>query len=184
MMLYVAQTQPKTALDYQRLPEGAPLQLIDGEFIMSPSPRFHHQEISARLLTALRNYVEPKQLGKAVAAPADVYLMENDVYQPDILFVARNRLDLIKDDGVHGAPDFVIEILSPATAYYDEHRKKDIYQQSGVRELWIIDPFTASVEAFANSADGWQPTFTGKDGSICSSVLAEFCLDVASIFRD
>jgi Uma2 family endonuclease len=182
-MLFVLQTQPKTVADYKRMPEGAPMQLIDGEFIMSPAPRFFHQYVSAQLLTELKTFVMARNLGVVVAAPTDVYLSATDVYQPDILFVARENFDSIRDDGVHGAPDLVIEILSASTAYYDEHRKKEIYLEKGVEEYWLVDPMVSSIEILRNKGSEFRSIFLGKEGRACSEVVQDFCVDVAKVFE-
>jgi Uma2 family endonuclease len=87
-------------------------------------------------------------------------------------------------DGVHGAPDLVIEILSPSNAYYDLKTKKDVYERIGVGEYWIVDPRDHSIECFRNSASGFETFFIGKGkGNVCSQVVPEFCLDVADVFE-
>lgn len=181
-MLFMVQRESKTVADYRRLPEGAPMQLIDGEFIMAPAPRIPHQDISMQLSTLLNNFAQRHNLGKVLAAPVDVYLTPADVYQPDLLFIAREHYDVIRDDGVHGAPDLVVEILSASTAYYDEHRKKDIYESAGVKEYWLVDPMEASIEIFLNTGSEYTRQFKGKGGDACSSVLDGFCVDVPKLF--
>jgi Uma2 family endonuclease len=78
----------------------------------------------------------------------DNYFDDENVFQPDILFVSNERLHVIEEDGLYGAPDLVIEILSPSTAKYDLGEKKDVYERSGVKEYWIIDPATESVHGY------------------------------------
>jgi Uma2 family endonuclease len=73
-------------------------------------------------------------------APFDVYLDRKNAYQPDILFIATERMDLIHDNGLHGAPDLAIEILSPHTGRYDLEDKKEVYAEKGVKEYWIVEP--------------------------------------------
>ena len=88
----------------------------------------------------IRTFVSHDELGKVVCAPIDVFINQQNVLQPDIVFVANNQLHQIKEDGIHGAPTLVIEILSPSTAYYDTKTKKQIYEAAGVKEFWIVDP--------------------------------------------
>ena len=129
-----------TATQYRLLPEGEPCQLIDGELIYMTAPNIKHQELSVELTLLLGAYIKSHQLGKLYHAPCDVFLSENNVYQPDLLFVAQNRLHIIQPDGIHGAPDLVIEILSQSTYYYDAKKKLRNYEKYGVQEFFLIDP--------------------------------------------
>ncbi len=101
--------------DYAKLPEGAPYQLIGGQLVMTPSSTPYHQEISQRLESKILGYVEKNNLGRLYHAPLDVFLSDKDVYQPDIIFISRKRLEIIGKKKIEGAPDIVIEILSPGT---------------------------------------------------------------------
>ena len=123
-----------TYADYAKLPEGAPYQLIDGELVLSPSPTIYHQRISMRLGRALSLFVEAHGLGEVLAAPMDVCLSETNTFQPDLLFVSNARASIVGGPYVEGAPDLVVEILSPSTAYYDLRKKKQVYAASGVGE--------------------------------------------------
>jgi Uma2 family endonuclease len=174
--------QEKTVDDYMRLDEGTPVQLIRGEFIMSPSPRSSHQRASFRLSGLLYNVVFPENIGEVFTAPIDVFVGSEDVYQPDIVFVTREHLHYIEEDGIHGPPDLVIEILSKRTAGFDLLLKKDSYEAFGVREYWIVDPMQKTIECFLNSAKGYESTFVGSSGKVCSTVLPAFCVDVARLF--
>src|SRR3989338_8169235 len=111
--------KPYTYADYEKLPEGAPYQLIGGELIMTPSPVPYHQIISRNIGFELLKVNEQKKLGEVIFAPMDVYLSETETYQPDIIFISKDRLNIIGEKKIEAAPDLVIEILSPGTAYYD-----------------------------------------------------------------
>lgn len=182
--MLTTEKERKTAADYAKLPETRDrFELIDGEFIMAPAPTFEHQDILTLLLTRLDAVVRPRKLGKVVPAPTDVHATEHDVYQPDILFIRRENLSIVKTDGIHGAPDFIIEILSSSTKYYDLKHKKDVYQQIGVKEYWIVDPMDKTVECFLNSPRGFETFFIGKHtGRAQSSVLPEFYIDLGELF--
>ena len=176
--------KPKTVADLAALPDdGEQHELIGGEIIMVPPPTTYHQDISGFLYSTLDSVVRTQRLGKVYFSPVNVYAKKHEVYQPDILFVRRENLSIIEMDGVHGAPDFVIEVLSPSNAYYDLKHKKDIYEQIGVREYWIVDPMEHSIECFLNSANGFETAFLGKHtGRACSATVPEFCVEVADVF--
>jgi|688.fasta_scaffold1036610_1 Uma2 family endonuclease len=140
---------PRTILQaYRCLPEGTMAQLIQNQIIMSPAPLDRHQQISLELSSELFYFVKKNKLGAVREAPYDVYLDEKNAFQPDILFVSNENIHLIKKDGLHGAPDLVIEILSPSNSKYDLKVKKDVYEQYGVKEYWIVDPEDKSVTGY------------------------------------
>ena len=140
----------KTYADYQKLKEGEPYQLINGMFVKSPSPTVHHQELIKRLVKKLLS-LEDNGTGKLLFAPMDVYFSDTEVYQPDIIFIAKGNTTVEVDKIIKGPPDLIIVILSPNTAYYDLRHKADVYAESGVREYWVVDPMENSVEIFTNS---------------------------------
>jgi Uma2 family endonuclease len=105
----------KTTEDYRALPEGSPYQLIEGKLIMTPAPKTKHQVISANIYECLRTFVRQHNLGMVLFAPVDVYLDKENAYQPDIFFIDKDRLDILKEEGIYGTPDLIVEILSPAT---------------------------------------------------------------------
>ena len=147
-----------TIEDYRSLPEGAPYQLIGGELVCSPAPSPYHQKVLRNLFFAMWSYASEKGLGELLFSPIDVYLGEGEAYQPGIVFVSRERMEIIKWDGIWGAPDMVIEILSKSTAYYDMRHKKNVYERSGVREYWIVDPYEKSVEVYERRGDRDEKT--------------------------
>lgn len=169
--------------DYAQLPEGAPYQLIGGELVMSPAPTPRHQRILLNLSVALHLFVEEHDLGAILFAPTDVYLSEIDTPQPDILFIARARLDIIGEKYIEGAPDLIMEILSPSTAYYDLKKKKRLYEASGVKEYWIVDPEAREIEVYA-LIEGRFDLF-GREagqGSVTSKLLDGFSVNLDDVF--
>jgi Uma2 family endonuclease len=186
-MMFVSQTELLSTADYESLSrswkETERYELIGGELIMVPPPSTYHQDILTYLVETLGPIVRKKRLGKVYVSPVNVFASEHDVYQPDLLFVRQEHRSIIANDGVHGAPDFVIEILSPSNAYYDLKTKKDIYQQIGVREYWIVDPMDHSVECFVNSDTGFKSVQAAKStGTVCSEVIPDFCIELVDIF--
>jgi len=169
--------------DYRKLPEGAPYQLIGGMLIMTPSPSTYHQIISMKLEVKLAGFVMERDLGLILDAPLDVYFEESETYQPDLVFIARERLSSIEPDKINGAPDLVAEILSPGTAYYDLRKKFKIYEKHGVREYWIIDPEEQSVEIYTLQDGRFTPGQKAeKQGTVASTVVEGFAVPVESIF--
>jgi Uma2 family endonuclease len=173
-----------TYADYRALPEGAPYQLIGGELVMTPAPSIYHQIISGRLEFQLRVFVAKENPGLVLDAPVDVCFGEAETYQPDILFIAKARLGLVEPARINGAPDLVIEILSPATAYYDLRKKFRVYEGYGVREYWIVDPEDKSVQVFVQQ-DGRLvlDQETRAAGEVTSRLLPGFIVTLASIFE-
>lgn len=172
-----------TYADYCRLPEGSPYQLIGGELVLVPSPSPYHQYISIRLVHCLVSFVTAYNLGVVFHAPIDVCLEETETYQPDIIFISKSRISLIEPQRINGAPDLVIEILSPATAYYDLRKKFKVYERCGVREYWIVDPEERSVQVFI-LRDGKFCLYSEaeKTGEISSAVFSNFSVSLEDIF--
>lgn len=151
------QSQPrKTVADYMKLPDDVRVELIDGEFLVSPSPREPHQRIAMNLGYALRAYVQANRLGRVYAAPFDVHLPSGDVVQPDVLFVSNANRKIIQD-WVRGAPDLVIEIISPEAPERDRIVKRDLYARNGVKEYWLVDDASKSVEVLKLEESGFAP---------------------------
>ena len=137
-----------TVLDYYALPEGSPYQLIEGELIMTPAPTRHHQSISRNLEFLILNHVKKNNLGFVYDAPIDVYLDDNNAFQPDIIFISNNNKFIMEDKGILGAPDLVIEIASPSTMGYDISAKQRVYERCGVKEYIMVNPIEKSVSVF------------------------------------
>ncbi|MBS3976848.1 MAG: Uma2 family endonuclease [Syntrophomonadaceae bacterium] len=171
--------------DYQSLPEGAPYQLIGGELILTPAPSIYHQIISGKLQFKLRAFVTEQNLGLILYAPVDVYLGETETFQPDILFIAKERMGIVEPARINGAPDLVVEILSPATAYYDLRKKFKVYERYGVKEYWIVDTEDKSVQVFVHR-DGKLvlDQESGAAGEVYSRLLSGFFVHLDGIFED
>jgi len=162
---------PRTMFEvFKSLPEGTLCQLINNNLVMSPAPTDPHQKILRDISAQLFFYVSKNQLGEVRVAPYDVYFNRKNVYQPDIVFVAKENINKIKEDGLHGAPDLVIEILSPRTAKYDLEDKKDIYERYGVKEYWAVDPVSKQIYFFKLVKDEYVEAET-KNAVIKSSLL-------------
>ena len=183
-------TQPKpktkfTVADYMNTPDDVRYQLIDGELILAPSPTTRHQRVSVRLFVDLHQFVRMKGLGEACIAPLDVVFPDREVYQPDILFVSNERRGIITEANIQGAPDLVVEILSPSTQRHDRGHKQDVYAERGVREYWIVDPDSRTLEVLSAGANGWTltATFSAED-VLVSPLLPGLSIDLGQVFAD
>jgi Uma2 family endonuclease len=176
---------PRTVAEYLAMPEGPPYyQFIHGVVKEMASPSIFHQTISRRLFSRLMTFVERNKLGEVWYAPLDVYLDEKNYLQPDILFVSNERSHIIQKR-INGAPDLVVEILSPSNAKDDVVDKKAVYEAFGVREYWLLDPNKESIEVWVNTERGFERTNSvlGGRGSVESSVLQGFSVEAETIFQ-
>lgn len=139
-----------TYQDYLRLPDdGKRYEIINGDLIEMPAPNTLHQIILANLAVFLRIWVKQRNLGTFLFAPVDVLLSNaTQVLQPDGLFIAADQMSILQNDAVNGSPRLLIEILSPSTTRHDRTTKLDAYEQAGVKEYWIINPKTESLEIY------------------------------------
>ena len=181
----VAREIKLTADDYRAMPEGGPrYQLIEGKLYMAPAPNRFHQDISMNLEFILRKHLEKHPIGKLYHAPFDVYLTEHNVFQPDILFVAKNRFDTLVDEGAHGAPTLVVEILSPGTARLDRENKRRVYAAEGVEELWLIDPPARTLELYRLQEQAEAPLSRfHENDSFQSSCFPGLTIKLLEVFR-
>lgn len=169
---------------YKILPEGAPYQLIEGELIMTPAPNPRHQMILGKIYRYLAEFVEERKIGIVLLTPIDVYIDDENAFQPDLILIVNERKEIIKNDGIYGAPDLVIEILSPSTARYDIREKFRIYEKYGVKEYWIVDPEISSIEIYTKDREHFSLiTRAEGKGEIESVLLKGFRLTLDEIFR-
>ncbi|MGI6286130.1 Uma2 family endonuclease [Neomoorella humiferrea] len=169
--------------DYARLPEGTPFQLIGGKLIMTPAPGTYHQIILMRLIEKLLFFLAGKDLGILFTAPVDVFLEEKETYQPDIIFIAKDRMHIIETTKIKGAPDLVIEILSPSTGYYDLKKKARVYARCGVKEYWIVDPEDKSIEVFQQKEGNFVLVHHVEETGQAKSILLKgFAVEAKEIF--
>jgi len=139
--------------DYKSLPESMSrrYELLHGELRMVPAPTTEHQFISRNLEFILYHFVRIHDLGTVLYAPVDVVFGQGDdreVVQPDILYISHQRRHIITEEEIQGVPDLIVEILSPGTEQRDRGYKKHLYGRYGVREYWIVDPASRTVETY------------------------------------
>jgi len=173
-----------TIEDYRATPEGSRCQLIEGEMQMAPAPNRFHQEIIWNLSQLFGRYLENHPVGRIYLAPFDVVLSENDVVQPDLLLVLNEHAARLAEDGLHGAPDLVVEVVSPATALLDKKTKRNLYARSGVKEMWLIDPLLLQVQVYDFRRSTAKPVAILEENETLSSPLLPNCeLAVANILK-
>jgi len=141
--------------DYCSLPDdGLRYEILDGELEMSPSPSVDHQRIAGALFAELRAHLQANQLGEALVAPVDVLLADTTIVVPDLVYVSRARAALITRRAVEGAPDLLVEILSPSSTRRDRHTKAALYARLGVAFYWIVDPDARTLEEYERGPAG------------------------------
>jgi Uma2 family endonuclease len=139
-MINLLERPPRTTMEvFKMLPEGTRCELIDKTLYMSPAPSMSHQGLVSTLAGLFFIYQNQTKTGRYYVSPVDVYLNDKNVYQPDLVFILNENLDIIKEDGIHGAPDLVIEVLSKGTKDFDLGKKKKVYEKAGVKEYWVLD---------------------------------------------
>ena len=130
-----------TYADYCRIPADRKRhQIVDGRHFVSPAPSLRHQEVAGRLLVLLFDAIERKRRGRVFIAPVDVHLAPGTIVQPDLVVLGARCTSRIGQKKITGAPDLLVEILSPSHRSFDTVLKRERYQRAGVRELWLVDP--------------------------------------------
>ncbi|MEP7291291.1 MAG: Uma2 family endonuclease [Chloroflexota bacterium] len=183
-MTRTGSTQTRTTLEeFKSLPESLDhIELIDGELIMSPAPKYLHQNAVGNTFFELRKLPQ----GKVVVSPMDVYLDDENVLQPDVFWVSgADSLCKLGEDGYwHGAPDLVVEVLSPSTARRDHSVKFALYARFGTREYWLLDPEGEFVEVFRRENDLLvRFGVFGIGENFALSVLPEISISVSTLFE-
>lgn len=163
---------PRTAVElFRLLPEGVLCEVIDNVIYMSPAATHEHQRIKRKIMLQMTLHVEKNNLGETFDAPIDVFLDHRNAFQPDIIFIATENLtNLIPNGGFNGAPDLVIEILSLSNRQYDLGKKKDAYEKNGVKEYWVVDPFTKEAIGYLPEKKSFRE-FARATGKLKSKLL-------------
>ena len=168
--------------DYLTLDDGVYFEIINGKALMSPAPELFHQRWAGKLYLAIQRHVESRKLGEIFFAPVDVVLDEKNVVQPDLVFVATAHSNLLERRGIMGAPDLVVEIISPRSLRQDRYEKRELYARFGVKEFWLADVANRSIEVLLLKSGGYQLLSCATDtGKIRSDVLPGFELDLAAL---
>lgn len=172
---------------WQHLPDdGYRYEVLDGELFMTPPPTIEHQSALLNLVVKMANFVMERRLGKVLTAPCGVRLPGQSVpIQPDIFFVSAGRRNIVGKEYVEGAPDLVIEVLSPSNWLYDRREKMQAYQHAGVAEYWIVDPRAQTIDVFALEQDQYTLLAQYASGASASSrILPGFVISVDDVFAE
>jgi Uma2 family endonuclease len=172
---------PYRAGDYFELPDEPRCELLSGRLLVTPAPSFRHQEIVLALGAHFAAYAR-RQGGRAAVAPVDVALSEHSIVQPDVVYIAPERASIVARH-VAGAPDLVVEVLSPGTARRDLGEKLKLYAEAGVAEYWIVDPAGRTFEFLANR-DGAFLLRLPEQAVYRSAALPALELDVEAFWHD
>ena len=173
--------------DYLLFPDdGKRHEIIDGDHYVTPAPKTKHQKVSINLTVALVSFVKQRGLGLVLAAPSDVILSDENVVQPDLLFVSTARASIVTEDNIRGAPDLVIEIVSETTRKRDEVTKRKLYERFGVQEYWVVDPELETVKIFRRTQQGYgRPVELSKEAHdiLTTKLLTGSDLALTEIFE-
>jgi Uma2 family endonuclease len=155
---------------------------IDGiRYEMKPSPRLNHQMLITRLWQAIE---QPCHMnGIVITAPMDVHFDDENVVQPDLIYIAEESFHIIKDNQIFGSPDLLAEILSPHSGKHDKIRKKALYEKFAIKEYWIADPITKTIDQFVWIDHKLQLTSSyGEGDTLRSKVISCIHIDMDSVF--
>jgi Uma2 family endonuclease len=180
---------PLTYDDFLRLPDdGKRHEIIGGVHYVTPSPNRRHQRLVGRLYFSLASVLERvPHLGEVFLAPFDVVLSDHDVVEPDLLFIAGDQPEILTPDNVNGPPALVIEVLSKRTRKRDAQIKRQLFARTGVREYWMVDPDSDTVQIFRASSEGpLAPAAVlaaDDDAVLTTPLLPGWTLPLQSLFR-
>ena len=171
------QEKTYTIEDIYNLPEGTRAELIDGQIYYMAPPSRTHQRIVSKLNQVISNYIDQKKgLCEVYPAPFAVFLNKDDInyVEPDISVICDpSKLD---DKGCHGAPDWIIEIVSPGNPEHDYFTKLYKYRLAGVREYWIVDPRTKTITVYFFEGDIWAKSYTFSD-AVPANIYDDLTID-------
>ncbi|MBI5244100.1 MAG: Uma2 family endonuclease [Elusimicrobia bacterium] len=172
--------------DYLAFPDdGRRHEIIEGEHFMTPSPITRHQRACGNIYALLREHARRSGAGKVFIAPMDVVFSDEDVVQPDVLFISTARAAIITEKNIQGAPDLVVEVLSETTRKTDLSIKRKLYAASGVLEYWVVDPELEAVSVYRAGQAGYdraaELSLETKD-SLKTPLLPGLSLPLCEIF--
>jgi len=167
--------------DYDALPEQPRCELLFGRLYLTASPTPWHQMVALFLWRHLQSIAEAAG-GFASSAPLDVVLADHSVVQPDVIYVSAARLGIL-GKRIEGAPDLLIEVLSPGSARRDRGEKLSLYAKTGIREYWIVEPEARHIEFLVNEGGRFVVSLPAA-GEYRSQRMPELHLDVAGFWRE
>ena len=182
-MVAAKSTVKLTYEDYRRMPEDERYELIEGELIMAAAPNRAHQTTQRKLGLRMGSFVETEDLGEVFFSPFDVVLSEHNTFQPDIIFVSKENAGIITDANIQGAPDLVVEIISPSSTGRDWVVKRDLYARHGVKEYWLIDPINRTLWVMLLKDGYLELAGEYREGdTVTASTIEGFSVSASDIF--
>ena len=170
-----------TYADYLKLDDDHDYEVVGGKLIVVPRPRPYHQEIVGGFIEMLRGFLRLNGVGK-VYSDVDVVL-DNQVVSPDIVLILEEHLSRVQETHINGAPDLVIEVLSPSTEKYDRKQKSQLYYAHGVKEYWLVDPALQLVEIFTAGEKDWNRAgIYDEEDTLVSPLLPGLRVELKGIF--
>ncbi|MGD9902609.1 MAG: Uma2 family endonuclease [Vicinamibacterales bacterium] len=168
--------------------DGKRHEIIDGEHYVTPSPNVRHQRLVGRLLYEIELYLRANpRAGEVFPSPLDVVLSRFDIVEPDLLFVAGDQTDILTEKNIQGAPALVVEVLSKSTRKRDAQIKRRLFERTGVREYWLVDPELDAVQVFRPTPEGRLARvveLTAEGGGVLTTPLLPGCqIDLRELFR-
>ncbi len=184
--MVVAEKTKLTYADYAKTPEGERYELINGELIQLTSPRVAHQRFFKKLGRRIDAFVEDHNLGEVFYSSTDVVLNDTNTVQPDLFFVSNERAEIITPENIQGAPDLVVEILSPSTRSRDWGIKRDLYAEHGVKEYWLASTDEERVWVLLLGENGLYAVAAvyERSDTLISPTLEGFTLDLNDVFEE
>ncbi|MCI0694969.1 Uma2 family endonuclease [candidate division KSB1 bacterium] len=171
--------------DYLNLPDnGKRYEIINGELYMVPAPTLGHQDTIGEFHLTIGIFLKANPIGKIYLAPTDIIFSDIDVLQPDLIFVSKEKFDILTRENIQGAPDLVIEVLSPGTEKRDRTIKLKAYSKFGVLEYWMANDEKATVEVWRRK--GKKLVFHAlldKTQTLTTPLLPELEIPLAKIFQ-
>lgn len=163
--------------------DGECYEIVQGVLVMAPSPEDIHQDVILEIAAYLREQIKLTHLGRLFVAPFDVVLSPQNVFQPDVLVVLNAHLERIQRKCVIGAPDLVIEVVSPSSKLYDRVNKHTAYEQAGIPEYWLVYPRQQSIELFVLEGARYRSLGSFKGEQILPSrIVPKMSVPVARFF--
>jgi Uma2 family endonuclease len=169
--------------DIKNLPEEGKTELVEGKLYMSPTAGSPHQRIGTRLSGRILTFVEDNDLGEFFGRDVHVIFDEHNHFEPDLCFIAKQRLGIIQGPIISGPPDLIIEIISESNRAHDTKLKFDYYERYGVREYWLVDPREQSIAVYVLNDGRYELLGEYRAGEVVQTrVLAGLELDPARVF--
>lgn len=173
-----------TYADYLKIDDNNRYEIFNGELCLVPAPSTNHQSVSRNLEFLIWNFVKQRGLGKVFYAPIDVVFDDDEVFQPDIVFIKSENQSIIGENAIQGIPDLIVEIVSPSSTFYDTIEKKDIYRKYGVKEYWIIFPDEKVIEVLSlEKGEYLEFCKSKKEGIVKSKILEGLEINSKDVFE-